>query len=82
MDLLTRLITAPEVDPIYGEAEEVLAPGDDATGGARIVRLPAGPPELYLRKVRTTPPCCAVYYAICTAFSACKARTLSQDAAF
>lgn len=51
VDLLTRLIQDPAVDPTYGEPEEVLwkAPDDHGMGGAYIVRLPCGPPKTYLR---------------------------------
>lgn len=51
VDLLTRLIQDPSVDPSYGEPEESIwkAPDDPGMGGAYIVRLPCGPPKTYLR---------------------------------
>ena len=51
VDLLTRLIADPAVDPDYGKPEEALwrAPGEAGLGGAHIVRLPCGPPRTYLR---------------------------------
>ncbi|KAK9919093.1 hypothetical protein WJX75_009336 [Coccomyxa subellipsoidea] len=57
VDLLTRLIQDPAVDPTYGEPEEVLwkAPDDHGMGGAYIVRLPCGPPKTYLRKEKLWP---------------------------
>ena len=50
VDLLTRRITQPDLDPIYGQETELLCEGCDPTGGARIVRLEAGPPQIYARK--------------------------------
>ena len=44
VDLFTRLITAPEVAADYGEPLEEVQPG------VRIVRLAAGPSEVYLPK--------------------------------
>lgn len=53
MDLLTRQISAPDVDWSYGEPTEMLSPrnsenlGDDMgeSSGAYIVRIPFGPRE-------------------------------------
>jgi sucrose-phosphate synthase len=52
VDLLTRLIRDPKVDPDYGVEEERIAPGHGAgdLGGAFIVRLPCGPVEKYINK--------------------------------
>ncbi|KAL4458202.1 hypothetical protein ABPG75_013067 [Micractinium tetrahymenae] len=50
VDLLTRLIQDPAVDPSYGQPEECLVKGRGELGGAYIVRLPCGPPETYVRK--------------------------------
>lgn len=44
VDLFTRLIAAPEVDPDYSQEIEPLG------GNARIVRIVAGPPEEYIPK--------------------------------
>jgi len=44
VDLVTRLIQAPEVDDDYGEPEEPIVPG------VSIVRIPFGPTRRYLRK--------------------------------
>lgn len=44
VDLFTRLITAPEIDPDYGKEIESLG------NGARIVRIAAGPSEDYIHK--------------------------------
>ena len=62
VDLLTRLIQDPSVDPTYGEPEEVLwkGPDDHGMGGAYIVRLPCGPPKTYLRCCLKTPQPCLV----------------------
>ena len=51
VDLLTRLIRDPGVDPEYGVEEECLAKGVGELGGAYIVRLPCGPTEVYVRSV-------------------------------
>ena len=48
VDLLTRRVIDPKVDPSYG------APEEDLGGCARIVRLPCGP-RRYLRKERLWP---------------------------
>lgn len=50
VDLLTRLIRDPHVDPEYGMEEECLAQGQGDLGGAYIVRLPCGPTEQYISK--------------------------------
>lgn len=49
VDLLTRQITSPDVDSIYGEPIEMLCCPSDGFGscGAYIVRIPCGPPEKY-----------------------------------
>ena len=44
VDLFTRLVAAPDVDPDY--AKEI----EDLGDGARIVRIVAGPPEEYIPK--------------------------------
>ena len=51
VDLLTRLIQDPNVDPSYGEPEECIwkAPDEKGLGGAYIERLACGPPKKYLR---------------------------------
>ena len=49
VDLLTRLIKDPKVDPSYGEPEECILQSDGKLGGAYIVRLAAGPSDVYLR---------------------------------
>lgn len=51
VDLLTRLIQDPQVDPEYGQAEECLYRSEDSgsLGGAYIVRLPCGKPDVYIR---------------------------------
>ena len=52
VDLLTRLITEPTVSESYGQQAEYLLEGEapDNGGGAYIIRLPAGDPQVYLRK--------------------------------
>jgi len=49
VDLLTRLISDPCVDASYGVAEERLS-ANASGGGAYIIRLGAGSPDVYLRK--------------------------------
>lgn len=49
VDLLTRLIADPRVDSSYGEPEECLLSTTGSLGGAYIVRLPCGDPDVYLR---------------------------------
>lgn len=49
VDLLTRLIRDPAVDKSYWEAEEALSEPQGRLGGARIVRIPCGPTDKYLR---------------------------------
>jgi len=51
VDLLTRLIQDPNVDPSYAEPEECIwkAPDEKGLGGAYIERLACGPPKTYLR---------------------------------
>ena len=51
VDLLTRLILDPNVDPSYSEPEECIwkAPDEKGLGGAYIERLACGPPKKYLR---------------------------------
>lgn len=51
VDLLTRLIQDPNVDPSYREPEECIwkAPDEKGLGGAYIERLACGPPKSYLR---------------------------------
>lgn len=63
MDLLTRQISAPDVDWSYGEPTEMLSPrnsenlGDDMgeSSGAYIVRIPFGPREKYIPKEQLWP---------------------------
>lgn len=55
VDLLTRLIRDPRVDPEYGQEEECLARGRGDMGGAYIVRLPCGPTERYIPKEQLWP---------------------------
>jgi sucrose-phosphate synthase len=50
VDLLTRLIRDPRVDPEYGVEEECLVKGRGDYGGAYIVRLPCGPTAQYINK--------------------------------
>ncbi|KAJ7525069.1 hypothetical protein O6H91_17G034800 [Diphasiastrum complanatum] len=58
VDLLTRQISAPEVDWSYGDPTEMLSTdsyeGDEEevgeSGGAYIVRIPCGPRDKYLQK--------------------------------
>ncbi len=53
VELLTRLIQDPAVDPSYGVESEALwrPPGEaeDGLGGAHLIRLPCGPSDTYLR---------------------------------
>jgi hypothetical protein len=49
VDLLTRLIRAPGVDACYGRPEEALGEAKGELGGARIVRIPCGPVDQYVR---------------------------------
>ena len=51
VDLLTRLIQDPQVDKEYGQPEECLYRSEQSgsLGGAYIVRLPCGRPEVYVR---------------------------------
>lgn len=49
VDLLTRLIKDPAVDASYGEPVECILPSEGKLGGAYIVRLPCGDPNVYLR---------------------------------
>ncbi|CAM0879543.1 unnamed protein product [Alopecurus aequalis] len=63
VDLLTRQISAPDVDWSYGEPTEMLSPrnsenlGDDMgeSSGAYIVRIPFGPTEKYIPKEQLWP---------------------------
>jgi sucrose-phosphate synthase len=63
VDLLTRQISAPDVDWSYGEPTEMLSPrnsenlGDDMgeSSGAYIVRIPFGPREKYIPKEQLWP---------------------------
>ncbi|KAK9809313.1 hypothetical protein WJX73_004061 [Symbiochloris irregularis] len=57
VDLLTRLIKDPQVDKEYGQSEECLYRSEQSgsLGGAYIVRLPAGKPEVYIRKEQLWP---------------------------
>ncbi|XP_024533254.1 probable sucrose-phosphate synthase 3 [Selaginella moellendorffii] len=53
VDLLTRQISAPDVDWSYGEPTEMLSSDENVAGessGAYIVRIPCGPRDKYLRK--------------------------------
>lgn len=50
VDLLTRLIRDPGVGGDYGRREELLAEGATPLGGARIVRVAAGPADKYIRR--------------------------------
>jgi len=50
VDLLTRLIRDPKVDPEYGVEEECIVKGRGDYGGAYIVRLPCGPTAQYINK--------------------------------
>jgi sucrose-phosphate synthase len=50
VDLLTRLIRDPRVDPEYGIEEECIVKGRGNHGGAYIVRLPCGPTNQYINK--------------------------------
>lgn len=52
VDLLTRLIRDPQVDPEYGVEEECISRGGPTKdlGGAYIVRLPCGPVDKYIHK--------------------------------
>ncbi|KAH7619458.1 putative sucrose-phosphate synthase 1 [Nannochloris sp. 'desiccata'] len=50
VDLLTRLIRDPRVDPEYGVEEECIVKGRGDNGGAYIVRLPCGPTNQYINK--------------------------------
>ena len=49
VDLLTRLITDPEVDTSYGVELEELVRTEGELGGAYIVRIRCGPSSTYLR---------------------------------
>jgi hypothetical protein len=51
VDLLTRLVRDPAVEPDYGVEEEVLTagPAGSQLGGARIVRVACGPVGKYIR---------------------------------
>lgn len=61
VDLLTRQISAPDVDWSYGEPTEMLTQGDDAmnetgeSAGAYIIRIPFGPRDKYIPKERLWP---------------------------
>lgn len=55
VDLLTRLIQAPQVAEEYGEAEECILKTDGEYGGAYIVRLAAGDPKVYIPKEELWP---------------------------
>ncbi|KAG1327109.1 Sucrose-phosphate synthase [Cocos nucifera] len=58
VDLLTRQISAPDVDWSYGEPTEMLTPGNSEnfmheigeSGGAYIIRIPFGPKDKYIPK--------------------------------
>ncbi|KAG1668778.1 hypothetical protein FOA52_006031 [Chlamydomonas sp. UWO 241] len=51
VDLLTRSVADPSIDPSYSVAQEKLDSGAETVGdGAFIVRLPCGPKHAYLRK--------------------------------
>ncbi|KAG8378558.1 hypothetical protein BUALT_Bualt08G0149400 [Buddleja alternifolia] len=52
VDLLTRQITSPDVDSIYGEPIEMLSCPSDGFGscGAYVIRIPCGPPDKYIPK--------------------------------
>ncbi|KAE9601782.1 hypothetical protein Lal_00040873 [Lupinus albus] len=58
VDLLTRQVSAPDVDSSYGEPTEMLAPrgtdeyGDDMgeSSGSYIIRIPFGPSHKYIEK--------------------------------
>lgn len=49
VDLLTRLIKDPKVDPSYGAPLEPLTEAEGKHGGAYIVRIPCGPVDQYIR---------------------------------
>jgi hypothetical protein len=51
VDLLTRLVRDPKVDPSYGVLEEPLTEAEGQLGGAYIARIPCGPVNTYLRWV-------------------------------
>lgn len=51
VDLLTRLVRDPKVDPSYGKLEEPLTEPTGQLGGAYIARIPSGPVNQYLRSV-------------------------------
>lgn len=63
VDLLTRQVSAPDVDWSYGEPTEMLAPrntdefGDDMgeSSGAYIIRIPFGPRNKYIPKENLWP---------------------------
>ncbi|WIA09452.1 hypothetical protein OEZ85_008853 [Tetradesmus obliquus] len=55
VDLLTRLVRDPKVDPSYGVLEEPLTEAEGQMGGAYIARIPCGPVNTYLRKEQLWP---------------------------
>jgi sucrose-phosphate synthase len=56
VDLLTRLVADPSVSEDYSRPEELLSEARvGELGGAYIVRLPAGDPNVYLRKEKLWP---------------------------
>ena len=55
VDLLTRLVADPTVDPTYSEPIEVLYQGEKEGEGAFIIRCAAGPSKEYLRKEHLWP---------------------------
>uniref|UniRef100_A0A383W8H5 sucrose-phosphate synthase n=1 Tax=Tetradesmus obliquus TaxID=3088 RepID=A0A383W8H5_TETOB len=55
VDLLTRLVRDPKVDPSYGVLEEPLTEAEGQLGGAYIARIPCGPVNTYLRKEQLWP---------------------------
>mgnify|MGYP006293153117 CR=1 FL=1 len=74
VDLLTRRICDPSVDPSYGAPEEPLklppmgdqpavqSGVDGSMGGAYIVRLPCGPTNVYLRCVCVCVHTCLLWF--------------------
>ena len=55
VDLLTRLVADPAVDPGYGVAEEQIEAGKGDLGGSYIIRINCGDPKVYLPKERLWP---------------------------